>query len=126
MPWSAPRASFLVQEPYGRERIALSGVSKRVTMNFLFHVDVLSGLTTVFRAGERAMGCTGRPAPSADLQGRNEPSLRTMFRRCRSIASTLFSAWGNGLVGQPEPHLLQRGALDLAELGDVLLMARQS
>src|SRR5262249_61299153 len=28
---------------------------------------------------------------------------------------------GNGLVGEPQPHLLQRGSFDFAELGDVLL-----
>ena len=54
MPWSAPRASFLVQEPYGRGANRAQW-RRNGTMQSLFHVDIPPGQTTLFDAGERTM-----------------------------------------------------------------------
>jgi hypothetical protein len=51
MPWSAPRASFLVQEPYGRGENRAQW-RRNGTMQSLFHVDVPPGRTALFDAGE--------------------------------------------------------------------------
>src|SRR5262245_16864257 len=51
---SAPRASFLVQEPYGRGENRAQW-RRNATMQSLFHVDVPPGRTALFDAGERTM-----------------------------------------------------------------------
>src|SRR5262245_11549067 len=91
--------------------------------SLLFYVDVPSRRTALLDAGERAMVLQ---RACLDLlqrfHGRNAAQLAyhvlTMpldrLDAFRQIA-------GYGLVGEPQPHLLQRGPFDFAELGDVLL-----
>src|SRR5262245_55490686 len=103
-----------VQEPYagGESR----SVASNGTMRSLTNVDVPPGRTALFEARERAMVLQRAGLDLLQhLEGRNAAQLAyhvlplplDCFHALRQFA-------GNGLVGEPQPHLLQRGALDFA------------
>src|SRR5215510_12335606 len=92
-------------------------------MRSLIHVDVPPGRTALFDARERAMVLQRAALDLLQhLEGRNAAQLAyNVLPLPLDCFHALRQFTGNGLVGEPQPHLLQRGALDFAELANLLL-----